>query len=95
MLIFTLNVVEYDVLQRDDITFGTHDFGDMRDLARAIAQTRSLDHHIDGADDHFLDRLGGQVEAAHGDHAFNTRQGFTRAVGMQRAHETIMAGVHG
>ena len=37
----------------------------------------------------------GQLEAAHGDHRFQAAHGFARAVGVQRAHRAVMAGVHG
>ena len=38
--------------------------------------------------------FGGQREAAHGDHQFEARQRLARAVGVERAHRAVVAGVH-
>lgn len=61
----------------------------------SVAQASGLDDHVDRADDHLLDGLGGQAIAAHGDHALDPADRLTRAVGVQRAHRAVVAGVHG
>ena len=66
----------------------------MGDSAGAITQARRLHDHVDRAADHFADRARGQRIAAHGDHGFDTRERLARGVGVQRAHRTVMAGVH-
>jgi hypothetical protein len=89
------HLVDEDVLGDDDVAFHAHHLGDVGDAARAVAQTRGLDDDVDRGTDHLADRLRGQREAAHGDHGFETRQGFARVVGVQRPHGAVVAGVHG
>src|SRR6202012_5921380 len=67
----------------------------LRDAPRTVAHAFGLDDDVDGTDDHFADGFHRQLEAAHRDHGFETRHGFTRRVGVQRAHRAVMAGVHG
>ena len=69
-------------------------FADVGDAARAVAQARRLHDHVDRGDDHLAQRLRGQREAAHGDHRFDARQRLARAVGVQRSHRAVVAGVH-
>src|SRR5690606_28785190 len=83
------------VLGGDDVTFGAEHLGDVGDAARAVAQARRLDDDVDRAADHVADGLGLQAEAAHGDHALQTAEALARAVGVQRAHRAVVAGVHG
>src|SRR5688500_14167936 len=45
--VFTLDLVNEQVLQRDDFAFHADDLGDMRDLARAVPQSRRLDDDVD------------------------------------------------
>ena len=41
------------------------------------------------------DRLLRDLDVAHHDHVFHTRQAFARAVGVERGHRAVVAGVHG
>src|SRR5690606_3042762 len=68
--------------------------GDVGDAARAVAQARGLDDDVDRTDDDLANRLLRQRVAAHGDHRFHTAQAFARAVGVDRAHRTVVTGVH-
>src|SRR5213075_424378 len=47
--ILALDLVDEEVLQRDDVAFHADDLGHMRDLARAVAQARRLDDDVDRA----------------------------------------------
>src|SRR5262245_33884034 len=93
--ILARDLVDDQVLQGHHVPFHTHHLGDVGDLARAVAQTRGLDDDVDGPGDHLADGLGRQLEAAHHDHRFQAADGLARAVGMQRAHRAVVAGVHG
>ena len=93
--VLAYHVVDEQVLCNDDVAFHPHDFGDMGDLARAIAQTRGLDDDVNRSADHFANGARWQRKAAHGDHGFKSRQRFARVVGVQRAHRAVVAGVHG
>ena len=84
-----------DVLQCDHVTFHAANFSDVRDLARAVTQTGSLNNDVDGTCDHFADGFDRQGIAPHHDHAFETADGFARRIGVQRAHRSVVAGVHG
>ncbi len=88
------DLVDEQILGDDDVTFHAEHFGDVRDAAGAVAQARRLHDHVDRRDDHLAQRLRRQREAAHGDHRFDTRQRLARAVGVQRSHRAVMAGVH-
>src|SRR5579872_3317169 len=87
-------LVEEKVLRDDDVSFHAHHFGDVRNAARAVAQARSLDDHVDGGDDHLADGAGRQGVAAHCDHGFDAAHRLARRVGVQRAHRSVMAGIH-
>ena len=88
------NVIKKQILSDDDVTFHTHDFGDMRDTSRTVTQTRGLNDDIDGTADHFPDRARRKRIPAHRNHRFKARERFARHVGVQRAHRTVVAGVH-
>ena len=88
------HVVDKQVLGDDDVALHAHHLGDMGDPARAVAQARGLHHDVDRAADHLADGARGQRIAAHGDHRFDTRERLARAVGVQRAHRAVVAGVH-
>ena len=89
------HVVDEEVLGDDDVAFHPHHLGDVGDAARAVAQARGLDDDVDRAADHLADGARRQRIAAHGDHRFDARQRLARAVGVQRAHRAVVAGVHG
>src|SRR6185437_1435630 len=86
--------VSQQILSDDDIAFGADHLGDLGDAARTVAQALGLHDHVDRTHDHFANGLGGKLEAAHGDHRFQTRHGFARTVGVERAHRAVVAGVH-
>jgi hypothetical protein len=65
------------------------------DAARAVAQALGLYDDVDRRHDHIADRARRQVEPAHGDHALDARQRLAGAVGVERSHRPVMAGVHG
>ncbi len=89
------DLVDEDVLGGDDVALGADHLGDVGDAARAVAQTLGLDDDVDRIGDHLADGLRGQREAAHGDHRFQTGKRLARAVGVERAHRAVVAGVHG
>jgi hypothetical protein len=95
VLVLAGDLVDEQVLGDDHVAFQADHLGDVGDAARAVAQAGRLDDDVDRADDHLLDGLRGQAVAAHGDHALDTADGFARAVGVQRAHRAVVAGVHG
>src|SRR5262249_38271041 len=88
------DVVEEHVLRHDHFAFHAEHFGDVGYATRTVAQTRRLDDDVDRGGDHFADGARGQRVAAHGDHRFETRESFAWAVGVERAHRAVMAGVH-
>src|SRR5262245_25887554 len=94
MCVFALDLVDEQVLGDDYVAFHAHHFGDVGDLARAIAQARGLHDDVDRTGDHLADGARGQRITAHGDHRFNTRHGFAWRVRVQRAHRAVVAGVH-
>ena len=53
--VLTGHVVDEQILGDDDVAFHPHHFGDVSDLARAVAQARGLDHDVDRGADHFAD----------------------------------------
>src|SRR5262245_40372163 len=65
VLVLALDFVEHQILRDDGLAFETHHFRDLRDAARTVAETRGLDHDVDGGDDDFANGLRGQREAAH------------------------------
>src|SRR6185437_8076012 len=93
--VFALDVVEYDVLRDDDVALHADHLSDVGDAARAVAQARRLDDDVDRTDDDLAHGALGQRIAAHGDHRLYSVQAFSRAVGVDRAHRAVMAGVHG
>src|SRR5499426_4489021 len=88
------HLVDEHVLGDDDVAFHAHHLGDVGNAARAVAQARRLHDDVNRGADHFANGLRRQRIAAHGDHRFETRQGLARVVGVQRAHRTVVAGVH-
>src|SRR5690606_27010542 len=61
----------------------------------AVAQACGLDDDVDRTDDDLAHRLLRQYITAHGDHGFHAVEALARAVGMDRAHRTVMARIHG
>ena len=55
--VLAFHVVEEDVLGNDDVAFHSHDFGDVGDFARAIAQARGLNYDVDGGADHLANGI--------------------------------------
>src|SRR3954453_14036093 len=47
VLVLAHDVVEHDVLRDDDVAFHPHDFGDVSDPARAVAEALRLDDDVD------------------------------------------------
>src|SRR5436190_24098771 len=47
LLVLAQEVVDEQVLGDDHVAFETHHLGDVRDLARAVAQARRLDDDVD------------------------------------------------
>jgi hypothetical protein len=58
--VFAFHVVEEDVLGNDHVAFHSHDFGDVRDFARAVAQACGLDYDVNRGADHFANGAGRQ-----------------------------------
>src|SRR5262249_26115322 len=94
VLILAEDIVEEEVLCGDDVAFHADYFSDMGHTARAIAQPRHLDDDIDRGNHHLADGARRQLEAAHGDHRFQTRKRLARAIGVERAHRAVVAGIH-
>jgi hypothetical protein len=92
--ILAKQIVDEQVLGDDHVAFEAHHLGDVCDLARAVAQARRLDHHVDRGADHLADGARGQREPAHGDHRFEAGERLARVVGVQRAHRAVVAGIH-
>src|SRR6516162_3136475 len=95
VLVLAHKVVHKKVLCNDDIAFHADDFGDVGDAPGAIAQTRGLHDDVDRSAQHLAYRARGEGIASHRDHGFNARERLARAVGVQRTHGAVMAGVHG
>src|SRR5919108_5184069 len=76
--VFALDLVDEEVLEGDHVAFHADDLGDVGDLARAIAQARRLDDHVDRAGDLLAHGLGGGGVAAPRDHVLQTRDAFAR-----------------
>src|SRR5690606_16915443 len=93
--VFPLDIVENEILGRDDVTFQPNHFRNVGDAAGTVAQACGLDDDIDRTDDDLAHGLLRQHIAAHGDHGFHAVEAFTRAVGVYRAHRTIVARIHG
>src|SRR6202171_6266790 len=94
VLILAEEIVDEQILRNDDVAFHAHHFGDVGDAPRAVAQARGLHDDVDRGYHHLADGTRGQLEAAHRDHRFKTRERLARAVRMQRAHRAVVAGVH-
>src|SRR5215468_12159776 len=62
--VLTEHLVDEHVLGDDDVTFHAHHLGDVGNAARAVAQARCLDDHVDRGTDHLADGLRGQRVAA-------------------------------
>ena len=88
-------IVEEDVLGDDDVAFHSDHLGDVGDAARAVAQARDLHDHVDRSAQHLANGAGRQRITAHGDHRLDAGERLARAVGVQRAHRAVMAGIHG
>ena len=69
--------------------------GDVGDAAGAVAQARGLHDHVDRSAQHLANGARRQRITAHRDHRFDARERLARAVGVQRAHRAVMAGIHG
>src|SRR5690606_37402161 len=93
--VLPLDIVENEILGRDDVTFQPNHFRNVGDAAGTVAQACGLDDDIDRTDDDLAHGLLRQHIAAHGDHGFHAVEAFTRAVGVYRAHRTIVARIHG
>src|SRR6185312_9920947 len=88
------NFVNQKILQRDRFFFHTEHFGDVRNLARTIAQTRRLHDDVNRPADHLTNSLDRKRITTLHDHRFETAQCFARAVGVQRPHRTVVARIH-
>src|SRR5687767_7931702 len=93
--VLAFDLKHQEVLGDDDVAFAADDFGDVRDAARTVAKAFRLNDDVDRTDDHFADRLRGQVVAAHGDQRLDTGEALAGRVGVDRAHRPVMARVHG
>ena len=93
--IFTNQVIDKEILQRHDLAFDADHFGDVGDLARAVAHARGLNNDVNRGGDHFPDGLAWEIVAAHQDHAFQAAQTLARRIGVERSHGAVVAGVHG
>ena len=83
-----------EILCGDGTAFHVLDFGDVGDLAAAVAHAGLVQDEVDGRRNLLADGALRQVEAGHHDHRLKARQGVTRAVGMGRGQGTVVAGVH-
>ncbi len=92
--VFALDLVAHQILGDDDVNF--HPMTSVMWVMRRepFAQAGSLDDDVDRAGDDLAHGLGRQREAAHGDHRFHTAQAFARRVGVDRAIEPSVTGVH-
>ena len=95
VLVLAHYFVDEQILRDDDIALHSDHLADVGDAARAIAQASSLHYHVDRPGHHLANRARGQRIAAHRDHRFDARERLARAVGVQRAHRAVVAGVHG
>ncbi len=81
-------------MHRHDFTFHSDHFTDRDEFTAAVAHTRNLYDQVDRAGDLFADGPNRQIEAAHQNHRFDTRQCIARAVGVDRRERPVVAGVH-
>src|ERR1700731_4275797 len=68
--VFSGDLIDHQILRRDDISLQAQDFGDMSDPARPIAKPCRLDDDINRGNDHFPKGPRRQREATHGYHGF-------------------------
>ena len=66
--VFTVNILDKKILCCRDITLHAQNLSDVRNPARAVAQTLRLNDDVDRGADHLADGLGGKCEAAHQNH---------------------------
>src|SRR6266567_1995885 len=78
----------------DALLFHAGHFGHARHLAGAVAQARDLDDNVERGGNLLAHRAFGEVEAAHGDHGFETGERVARRVGVDGGHGAFVAGVH-
>jgi hypothetical protein len=82
------------LLRHDHVAFHADHFGDVGDAARAVAQALHLHDQIDRIGDLLGDGFLRDLDVAHQDHVLHTAEAFAWAVGVERTHGAIMAGVH-
>src|SRR3546814_5060425 len=87
-------IFELEQFLRDDhFAFHADDFGDVRDTAGAVAQTLDLNDQVYRIGDLAGNGFLWDLDVAHQDHVFHTAQALAGAVGVERTHGAIMAGV--
>src|SRR5579875_1388763 len=91
---FALELEGEQVLGGDDLALHPDDLGDLHDAAHAVAHAADLYDQIDGRGDLRAHGARRQVDAGHADHVLEPGQRLARAVGVDRAHRAVMAGVH-
>src|SRR4030095_15032494 len=79
----------------DDFALHPDHFGYVGGAARTVAETFHMHDEVDGIRDLAADRLLRDFDVRHHHHVFHTSQAFARAVGVERSHRSIVAGVHG
>src|SRR6185369_5828227 len=90
-----IEILELEQLLGDDhVAFHADYLGDVRGAAAAVAQALDLDDEVDRFGDLAADGFLGDLDVAHQDHVFHTAETLTRRVGVERAHRTVVAGVH-
>src|SRR3546814_7574308 len=88
-------IFELEQFLRDDhFAFHADDFGDVRDAAGAVPQTLDLNDQVYRIGDLAGNGFLWDLDVAHQDHVFHTAKALAGAVGMERTHGAIMAGVH-
>src|SRR5258708_2141740 len=75
-----------DLLHGDHVLFHAHDLGDRTDAATAVLLPFGLNHHIDGRGDLLTYGPRRDLKSGHADHLFDTAEGVTRGIGVDRGH---------
>ena len=83
-----------DVLEDDLVAFHALHFGDVGDLARAVAHAALLDDHVDRRADLLADGAHGQVHAGHQHHRLQAGEHVARGVGVAGGQRAVVARVH-
>src|SRR5690242_10115038 len=84
-----------DVAAADDLAFHAADLANALNAPYTIAHALDMHEDIDGTRDLGAQSAQRQVSSRHQHHVFEPEQRIAWAVGVDRGHRPIMAGVHG